>query len=247
MNSNGLYHQIKDLHLYRNYDELHHDIDKRLFAPLISFFPNDAFYIIDCKKALLHKLTPNFTSLIDCDDNEPTSELIPLYNHTDDTQYDLFAGFTKKTIKKGFTNPSALDPFKDKFKIIYKTQKGKTILKTTSLVLLDSNGCMAYTLGQLTDITGLVPNSAFRYQFSGPHQKIHYAHFNDLIEFVSVLGERELEILKYVGKGYSSKSIGEILSISKNTVDTHRRNIIEKLEVNGCVKAYHKALDMGLV
>ena len=49
------------------------------------------------------------------------------------------------------------------------------------------------------------------------------------------------------GDQYSSKNIGEILSISKHTADTHRRNIIQKLELNGSVKAYNRALDIEII
>ena len=49
------------------------------------------------------------------------------------------------------------------------------------------------------------------------------------------LSEREIEILKLVAEGYSSTEIGEQLFISPRTVDTHRNNLIQKLNVNGIV------------
>ena len=42
------------------------------------------------------------------------------------------------------------------------------------------------------------------------------------------LTDREIEIIKLLLEGKSSKEIGEKLFISKHTVDTHRRNILEK-------------------
>ena len=45
------------------------------------------------------------------------------------------------------------------------------------------------------------------------------------------LSEREMEVLKLLVKGYSGKQTADYLSISKNTVDTHRRRIMDKL---GC-------------
>ncbi|HET56697.1 MAG TPA: response regulator transcription factor [Ignavibacteria bacterium] len=45
------------------------------------------------------------------------------------------------------------------------------------------------------------------------------------------LTTREIEIVELLMQNKTSKEIGEILFISKNTVDTHRRNILEKLGV----------------
>jgi len=46
------------------------------------------------------------------------------------------------------------------------------------------------------------------------------------------LSDREKEIQKLVADGKTSSEIGELLFISKNTVDTHRRNIRKKHKKN---------------
>ena len=53
------------------------------------------------------------------------------------------------------------------------------------------------------------------------------------------LTRREKEILKLVAKGQTSREIGDRLFISKHTVDTHRRNIIEKLGLD-CMSSWKK-------
>jgi DNA-binding CsgD family transcriptional regulator len=45
------------------------------------------------------------------------------------------------------------------------------------------------------------------------------------------LTRREIEILKLICDGYSSKDISEKLFISINTVETHRKKILLKLNV----------------
>ena len=50
---------------------------------------------------------------------------------------------------------------------------------------------------------------------------------------LALLSDREKEILKLVAKGMTSGEIGQQLFISPRTVDTHRNNIIQKLDVNG--------------
>jgi DNA-binding NarL/FixJ family response regulator len=46
------------------------------------------------------------------------------------------------------------------------------------------------------------------------------------------LTDREIEIIQLLIRGKTSKEIAEELFISKNTVDTHRRNILEKTNLN---------------
>lgn len=50
------------------------------------------------------------------------------------------------------------------------------------------------------------------------------------------LSDREKEIMKYIVHGYTSKEMAEHLNISKLTVDTHRKRIQQKLEVDNVVE-----------
>lgn len=63
----------------------------------------------------------------------------------------------------------------------------------------------------------------------------------DRFTYKNVLSARELEILKYIGDGLTSKEIAHILSISINTVSRHRQNILEKLKVKNSVKAFSES------
>lgn len=47
----------------------------------------------------------------------------------------------------------------------------------------------------------------------------------------SVLTERETEIVKMIGRGETTTRISEILNLSKHTVNTHRKNILRKLDL----------------
>lgn len=52
-----------------------------------------------------------------------------------------------------------------------------------------------------------------------------------------ILSDREKEILKLIKKGKRSKDIAAQLSISINTVNRHRQNILEKLRVTNSLEA----------
>lgn len=66
------------------------------------------------------------------------------------------------------------------------------------------------------------------------------------IDEKSLLSEREVTIMKLVNEGLSSKAISVRLDISKNTVDRHRQNIINKMQASNMVEACHKAKQLGL-
>lgn len=48
---------------------------------------------------------------------------------------------------------------------------------------------------------------------------------------ISKLSEREVEVLKHIKDGLSSKEIGETLFLSTRTVEVHRSNILKKLNL----------------
>ncbi len=61
------------------------------------------------------------------------------------------------------------------------------------------------------------------------------------------LTHREREILKLVAEGYKNKSIGELLCISVKTVEKHRENIMQKLNIHNVPALTSFAMDNGLV
>jgi DNA-binding NarL/FixJ family response regulator len=61
------------------------------------------------------------------------------------------------------------------------------------------------------------------------------------------LSERELEILRYIVKGFTYAEIAGLLERSASTVATHVRRIYKKLAVHSRSEATYEALQMGLV
>ncbi|MDB4655968.1 response regulator transcription factor [Flavobacteriales bacterium] len=57
--------------------------------------------------------------------------------------------------------------------------------------------------------------------------------------------EREIEILTLIAEGFSSKQIGEKLFISSRTVDTHRTNLMNKLDIHNIAGLIRFALKNG--
>ena len=61
------------------------------------------------------------------------------------------------------------------------------------------------------------------------------------------LTKRELEIIRFVANGMSSKQIAGALFISQHTVNTHRRNILVKLKTNSMSEVVNYALTNNLI
>lgn len=58
---------------------------------------------------------------------------------------------------------------------------------------------------------------------------------------------REQEILSLMAQGHSSKSIAQQLGVSFHTVQTHRKNILRKLNETSTIRAVTVASNVGLL
>ncbi|MDI1303495.1 MAG: response regulator transcription factor [bacterium] len=63
----------------------------------------------------------------------------------------------------------------------------------------------------------------------------------------SILTGRELEIITLISLEYSGKEISEQLFISVNTVETHRKNIMKKLDAKNTISLVKYALKNNLI
>jgi two-component system response regulator NreC len=61
------------------------------------------------------------------------------------------------------------------------------------------------------------------------------------------LSEREVEVLAALAEGLGNKEIGEKLFISPRTVDTHRTNLMKKLDTHNVAGLVRIAIKAGLV
>ena len=61
------------------------------------------------------------------------------------------------------------------------------------------------------------------------------------------LTPRELEVVKLIAEAHTSEEIADLLVISRKTVERHRANILEKLEMRDRVQLTRYAIRRGLV
>ena len=63
----------------------------------------------------------------------------------------------------------------------------------------------------------------------------------------NLLTDREVEVLRYLARGLTTSQTGAELFISENTVKTHIRHILDKLEVNNRAEAVARATQLGII
>lgn len=63
----------------------------------------------------------------------------------------------------------------------------------------------------------------------------------------NVLSNKETEVLGLISKGLTTKEIAEKLFVSSRTIETHRANILKKLEVKNTAELIKKAAKMNLI
>jgi two-component system response regulator NreC len=61
------------------------------------------------------------------------------------------------------------------------------------------------------------------------------------------LTKREIEILQYIAQGYTNREIADTLCLSFRTVNTHRANMMQKLDIHDTASLVRHAIKLGLV
>ncbi|MBS1776393.1 MAG: helix-turn-helix transcriptional regulator [Bacteroidetes bacterium] len=137
-----------------------------------------------------------------------------------------------------------------------KTRGGdKLMLLQRTNYLCDTNGRFLAAMGTVDDISHFKQDSKMtciveRFsQFSDGNinrEILRKEHFFPN-EKDSLLSPREIEILKWICDGLSSKQIADHLFISLNTVNNHRKRILEKTNARNMAESIQYAVRNGIL
>lgn len=94
---------------------------------------------------------------------------------------------------------------------------------------------------QMVDAITAVVNGE---QYMCPGLKKKLSNYHHRIEHPS---EREIDILKALARGLTSKEIAQMLYISENTVETHRKRLFTKLGARNIADLMVKAVARGYI
>ncbi|QDA58784.1 helix-turn-helix transcriptional regulator [Hymenobacter jejuensis] len=124
------------------------------------------------------------------------------------------------------------------------------VLQRNTVLALDADGRLLHRLIVLTDISHLKKDDS-RILNLNTERDFGNAYTYNTVEHTIVKdnfpSKRELQVLKLLGAGRTSKQIATELAISVHTVETHRRNMLAKANVKDTSKLVSLALASGLI
>jgi DNA-binding NarL/FixJ family response regulator len=149
-------------------------------------------------------------------------------------------------------------PDMDGFNVVDRVLKSMPRLR----ILVVSSHCDDYTLFRVekSGVQGFVDKNsntvetlrealvaleAGRIYFSAAFQAAKMARRADPMSFTKVLSDRERAVLSLIGQGLSDDEIGERLTLSYRTAQTHRSRILRKLDIKGTPKLIAFAIEHG--
>jgi DNA-binding CsgD family transcriptional regulator len=229
--------------------ELEVDVYKKLLNFLLV---GDSYYFIIDHHTLSFELVSK--EVQDVMGYLPSEFDIPFMNskiHPDDRSWFLVIGqgisdfFSALSIDK-------VMKYKVRYDIRFRKKDGTyaRILYQGVLLDYDDQGRFLRTLSVHTDITYLKEEGKPVLSFIGMDGEPSYfdvASKNIFIQSKTDLTEREIQVLKLLAEGKLSKEIGAILKISKQTVDTHRKNMLHKKNLGSTGELIGKAIRMGWI
>lgn len=209
------------------------------------------YYIFNLSTAQFEFLSDTITEVLGCESSITVSEFVNLI-HPEDLPY--FVNFENKVVE--FFHKLDEDNFR-KYKVQYdfrvRKNDGQYIRVLHQVIVVDSEEetrSILKTFGMHTDITHLKETGKPKLSFiglEGQPSLIDVEVEKVIRPFNEMFTKREHEMLFFICKGLNRVQIGEVLGISKHTVDTHRRAILKKTKTNSIAELVAKTMSEGWI
>lgn len=216
-----------------NKQKSHSETDNKIKSPE---HIDSYIFIFDCYENKILYINNAFTTITDNDTNIFDLDFLIDMIHPDDQNYFF------KSEEKGlnFTNKLL---FNEHFKYIlsysYRIRRkcGEyiTVRQQCQALEVNTSGHLTKTLVIHKIIDNYTTRPTDDYKIFDKSQNIYIDEEN-----CYNLSKREFEILNLIKQGLNSQDISESLNISKNTVITHRKNILTKTNCNSFIELIKK-------
>jgi DNA-binding CsgD family transcriptional regulator len=228
-------------------------LGRDFYKKLLNFFLiGDSYYfIINHQSFSIEQVSKEVEDVLGYHPDEFDMQFMNEKIHPDDRSWFLSFGgrvvnfFSHLPIEK-------LMKYKVRYDIRMRKMNGEFVRILYQGILLehDEHGGFLRTLNVHTDISYLKHEGTPVLSFIGMDGEPSYYNVplnNIYIENKDELTRRERQVLKLLADGRLSKEISSILHISKQTVDTHRKNMLHKKQLSNTGELIGKAIRYGWI
>ena len=197
----------------------------------INLFSNQFFYVLDYWKREIIFIHPNVSKVLDIDMDSLDYSKLMLLIHPEDLPIIMKSAM--HSINYVIRN-KVKDLLKNDVMINFRMRRGDGsyihVVRQIRTTKCDKLGNLLQTVAMVTDVTQMKNDRSIEFVVS---EGLRGILENGPLKSNSLdgLSKRENQILELLIKGLNSKEIGQILHVSKNTVDTHRRNMLRRTGV----------------
>ncbi|MCD4746246.1 MAG: response regulator transcription factor [Bacteroidales bacterium] len=206
---------------------------------------DDHQLIIDGIKSLINNV-PQFDLIAEANNGKEAVKIAKLINP------DIVLMDIDMPIMNGIEATEKIKSFNPEIKIIILSMHNEKGL-VKKLIRLGADGYLLKNSDQ-NELIEAISKVASGQQYFSPEVTMSLLNKETEIKssfkansIISDLTDREIEILKLIAQGYSNKEIGEKLFISHRTVDTHRTNLMKKINVSNIAGIIRFAIKNGFV
>jgi DNA-binding CsgD family transcriptional regulator len=213
------------------------------------------YYIFNFAKLGFTYIHPSIETVLGIKPNEFTFDSFFKLLHPD----DLNAFTTKESIVGDFLLSKISSKDITKYKVVYlqrlKHTSGvfKIILHQVRTLSISEDNKIQHVLAVHTDVTHLNLNFDHNISFISETLPSFYTISTDsdykLIELKlkALFTKREKEIINYIARGLAAKEIANKLHLSLYTINTHKRNILQKSKCKNTAELITRCFREGVI
>lgn len=229
------------------------DLELRVYKKMLEILQvgPSYFFIFNPPLGDIEYCSEHIADVLGYQPEELTIDFMMQCIHPDDFRF--FCEFEDEVVNfKMNLPPEKIMKYKSRYNYRIRKKNGKfvKILQQSVSILCDDDGAVLRNFCVHTDISHLKDNNIMDLSFiglSGEPSFYNYKSNRDFLLQNVTLTKRELEIVFLVIENMDSYQIADKLSISVETVKTHRKNINSKTNTHSAFELYKFAEEKGWI
>lgn len=228
-------------------------LELELYKKLLVYFQigQSCYLIFNFQQLQFDFVSEELTAILGYATQDVTLNLLMENIHPEERQWFLSC---QETAGGFLMSLSPERQMKYKLQFDYRTRKADgtytRIMQQVVVIQNDAESNILRTLIILTDISHIKKSGQPMLSYIGMDGEPSYTDVdikNPSREENQLLSKREMSVLYLLAEGKLSKQIADELNISKYTVDTHRKNMLRKINAASTGELVHKAVLSGIL